>query len=96
MRCTSPWRPRRWKSAIERSERGVPPRSEAGSIAPMPTARKGELFCHAALFRCRPSQPVLVILVPGVPFSMNCIASKCDLEGSVLPTACTTPKSPPR
>ena len=49
---------------------GTGPRSEVGSIPPMPTARKGDSFCQGAVCRWRPIQPVGMDFSPGVPRSM--------------------------
>ena len=56
-------------------------------MVPIPTARNGDELVQDALSKCRASQPVGVVLSPGVPRSMYSIASKCDLEGSGDPAA---------
>ena len=48
----------------------APPRSEACSSAPKPTARKGESSAAAVAAIWRPSQPVAMLFWPGVPRSI--------------------------
>jgi len=46
---------------------GTGPRSEACMMPPMPMARKGESFCQGAVCKWRPTQPVAIVVSPGVP-----------------------------
>ncbi len=72
------------------------PSSEVGWRSP--TASEGMMMLVGrlvAVCRCRVIQPVEMLFWPGVPSSMNCIASKCDLLTTVdMPTFCTTASLP--
>ena len=59
-----------------------------GRVAPMLSASVGPCGAGSSASR-RFIHPSGVVLRPGVPFSMNSCASKCDRVGSVEPAAWT-------